>query len=485
MPRYNRRKSRFNWERAIQGAVSGAATGGSVAGPKGAVVGAFTGGVTGGLTGRDTSIDRAPYDRAIGEFSQLRRRRARVAADEHGAQSGAAFQRRGLNTSELAAGAISANRGRFMRDAETDIATFAADINLRIAQAEQQAEMADDELTRQGWLDLAGQLGLMAISGEFSNTQVSEGMLASLRASHPDEVNKWLSGTLSDEDLVGIYTRYGKLHGEPGTMQRRFSDLENNVGAGQGPVPEANLPTGERARSWSGMHAAIKRLGGGKTTEGGEQGESGESVNIEGKPIMPIEPGDSEIVRMVKRTIPKDDFEVLEALEPDLRSLLTGDTPADVKPNLTTSWQDTRDTRTETPVESMPADEPLWHSDFLSQQTDEKLLDMLDAMETEIANPNQTDAFKQRAQQQIALIGQEIQNRMWPGGADAGTSGADVNLTQAWQNIKNPPSDTTIVNFRDRRRQTPVEPPSAERRGKPNPLPSRQQRADTSMRRFR
>ena len=468
MPRYNRRKSRFNWERAIQGAVSGAATGGSVAGPKGAVVGAFTGGVTGGLTGRDTSIDRAPYDRAIGEFSQLRRRRARVAADEHGAQSGAAFQRRGLNTSELAAGAISANRGRFMRDAETDIATFAADINLRIAQAEQQAEMADDELTRQGWLDLAGQLGLMAISGEFSNTQVSEGMLASLRASHPDEVNKWLSGTLSDEDLVGIYTRYGKLHGEPGTMQRRFSDLENNVGAGQGPVPEANLPTGERARSWSGMHAAIKRLGGGQTqtTEGGEQGESGEPVNIEGKPIMPIEPGDSEVVRMTKKTIPKEDYEILDKLFPDLESLLTGDTP-ESKFN---QWlyRDKTDMSAESTAEPTETDTEYWNR-------------LKAEMEAILNDPEATPYVKSEAYKQLELIESEL-HRVMTGGQK--TEGS-MRGTQAWRNIKGPPPAATIANFRDRRRQTPVEPPSAERRGKPNPLPSRQQRADTSMRRFR
>ena len=151
MPRYNRRKkgSRWNTERAVQGAGSGAATGYSVGGPTGAGVGAAAGFFLGGLTGRDTSIDRAPYDVAIAEYSKQRRKGARFAGDESAAQSGAAFTSRGFNNSELAAGVISANRGRFMRDAETDIGKVTADINLRIAEAEQQkAEMADDELKR-------------------------------------------------------------------------------------------------------------------------------------------------------------------------------------------------------------------------------------------------------------------------------------------------------------------------------------------------
>ena len=61
MPRYNRR-SRWNWERAGQGAASGAATGFSVAGGKGAAVGGTLGFFTGGLSGRDTSCQpRAVY----------------------------------------------------------------------------------------------------------------------------------------------------------------------------------------------------------------------------------------------------------------------------------------------------------------------------------------------------------------------------------------------------------------------------------------
>jgi len=401
LPRYNRRKSRFNWERAIQGAVSGAATGGSVAGPEGAVVGAFTGGVTGGLTGRDTSIDRAPYDRAIGEFSQLRRRRARVAADEHSAQSGAAFQRRGLNTSELAGGVISANRGRFMRDAETDIATFAADINLRIAEAEQKAEMADDELTRQGWLDLAGQLGLMAISGEFTDKKLSEGMLASLKTSHPDEVDKWLSGTLSDEDLVGIYTRYGKLHGEPGTMQRRFTDLERNVYSGK-ELPKANLPSSESesTRTSTSKPSPSYEQSRRESVPTSPDGTQGEPVNIEGKPIVPIEPGDSEVVRMVKRVIPKEDFEVLEAIEPDLKSLLTGDTP-ESKFN---QWlyRDKTDMSAESTAEPTETDAEYWNR-------------LKAEMEAILNDPEATPYVKSEAYKQLELIESELYRVMTGG----------------------------------------------------------------------
>lgn len=477
MPRYNRR-SRWNWERAGQGAISGAATGFSVGGPKGAAAGAGVGFVTGGLSGRDTTIDRIPYDRAIRDFSKLRKRSARFAADEHSAQTGASFQARGLNTSELAGGVIAANRGRFMRGAETDIAKFTADINLRIAQAEQQAQMADDELTRQGWLDLAGQLGLMAISGEFTpDPELSEGMLASLRRSHPKDVEKWIRGRITDEELIGIYTRYAKLHGQPGTLQRRFSDLEMNVDAGKGPVPEAHLPEAESTIGKSAYEVP-----------GAKEAASRAHMNIEGKEIVPIQEGDSEVVQQAKTVIPKEEYEILKTLEPDFESLITGEPPVEVSPNLTTSWRETRERRTETDVEPMGADEPWWHPDFLAEQSDAKLLDMLDAMREQLADPNQTEAFKQRAQLQIDLIGQEIQNRMWPGSVNTETESRprDVFIppiehpgNRAAAEAAHQRVEADRAGQRESRILVPrreidlpeVEAPRAERKGKPNPLP--------------
>ena len=171
MPTYNRpkRKKRgsWDWERAAQGGISGAAYGFKAGGPKGAAIGALIGGGAGGLTGRDTSIDRAPYEEALDHYGIGRRKSARQSANELAAQTGAALTTRGVNNSALAAGVVSANRGRIMTAAESDIGKMRADIYASIAEAERQAESAYDAETRQGWLNLDQQLGFQALTGDF------------------------------------------------------------------------------------------------------------------------------------------------------------------------------------------------------------------------------------------------------------------------------------------------------------------------------
>ena len=279
-----------------------------------------------------------------------------------------------------------------MRDAETDIAKFAADINLRIAEAEQQAEMADDELTRKGWLDLAGHLGLMAVSGEFKlDKELSEGMLASLKQSHPEDVEKWIRGGMADEDLVGIYTRYAKLHGEPGSLNRRFSNLEMNTG-GSGPVPEAHLPETASVRSSGNLpdiaRDAVSTL---TTSEGGE--ESG-SVNIQGKPVVPIEANDSEAVKQAKRVFGKDEYEIMKAIEPDFETLITGNEPANVKPSLATSWKDTRDARTELPVEAMGAGRTVVACRFSRRTVGREVVGKIRRYESPVSGPESDGRFQ-------------------------------------------------------------------------------------------
>ena len=430
MPRYNRRKkgSRWNTERAVQGAGSGAATGFSVGGPKGAVVGGFVGGITGGFTGRDTSIDRAPYDAALAAYAKQRRQGARFAADESSAQTGAAFAARGFNTSELAGGVISANRGRFMRDAETDIGKVTADINLRIAEAQQKAEMADDEETRQGWLDLAQQLGTMAIGGEFTKGKLTEDMIDSLRSSNPSLIKQWVAGDIDDEELIGIYQRREKLLGKPGTLRRRFSNLEE--GTQRGPLPKAILPT--PAPSMSDVIRKSVDEGGGyeqsrresiPTSPDGTQGEPA-NINIAGKPIAPLPEGATPggMTDKTRQVLSEEDFDILKSLYGDvMNELEKGQGPRSTLDRryiggypgpVGAPEKGAREARTETPVDAMPVDEPWWHSDFLSQQTNEQLLSMLEAMESELENPEQTGRFKQRARLQIELIQDEIERKM-------------------------------------------------------------------------
>jgi len=174
MPTYNRPRKKVNWdwERAAQGGISGAAYGFKAGGPKGAIAGAVIGGGIGGLTGRDTTIDRAPYEEALEHYGIGRRKDARRSADELAAQTGAALAVRGVNNSAMAAGVVSANRGRIMTAAESDIGKMRADIYASIAEAERNAEAAYDAETRQGWLNLAQQLGFQAL--EYSMDKKAE-----------------------------------------------------------------------------------------------------------------------------------------------------------------------------------------------------------------------------------------------------------------------------------------------------------------------
>ena len=170
MPTYNRprarKKDRWGWEGAAQGAVGGLSSGvsiGSLGGPKGAVVGGAIGAglglVTGGLWDTDpTPIDRRAYDEAADLYAKQLRSGTRMASDELSAQTGAALAGRGVNNSAMAAGIVSANRGRMRRMAEQQIAKYRGDLNMAIADAENQAQQTHDAVISQEWSDLAGQI---------------------------------------------------------------------------------------------------------------------------------------------------------------------------------------------------------------------------------------------------------------------------------------------------------------------------------------
>ena len=169
MPQMNRRQQKrrgpnWNWQRGGIGAASGAVTGFQAGGPWGAAAGAGLGLVTGGLTGVDTDVNRAGYDAALREFEIDTRRSARVTGDELSAQTGASLAGRGINNSEMGAGIVSANRGRLMSAAEQQIGKYRGDLNKAIADAENQMKQADDAMTRQWWVDLAGQLTYWGLS---------------------------------------------------------------------------------------------------------------------------------------------------------------------------------------------------------------------------------------------------------------------------------------------------------------------------------
>ena len=498
MPRYNR-KSRWNTERAVQGAASGAAYGFSVGGGPGAAVGAVGGGIIGGLTGRDTSVNRAPYDEAIRQFSYRRRGQARVAADEGSARAGASFTSRGLNTSELAAGVISANRGRYMRAAEDDISQFSADIEFRIADAERQAMIADDEETRQGWLDLAEQLGTQALTGDFTPKQeIDRDMVASLRKRDPQSVQRWLSGRMSDEEFLGVYKRYNQIYGEPGTLDRRFSDLEEGT---RGPVPDT-LPV-DLKNKYSGTHLAIRNM----------------KVPL-GPPAVPLvkdaaqlTDADEELPKKVRETKQElyavhsqDDIDTLNLAFPngELNKLLGYDieglqerqqkeyegglderlrsedspkrlpTIEEERPNRLPSVERER-------IDSPSVDAPWWNADFLSQQSNDDLLGDWNSMQRILNDPNASETRKQRAAVQLDLIKEVYAERIGP--RDRGSLGS-AGVTEAWSRTRRQPQIIGPVRPRQSRwrgnRQ--IQPPPAERKGKPD---ASQPQADTSTGRYR
>lgn len=168
MPQYNRRIQRkgggpnWSWERAALGAGTWGAQGAAAAGPYGALL-AIPGAVIGGLTGVDTSVDRAPYEEALRQYTDDVQYQARVSGDQMAADAGAAFARRGLNASELAAGVITANRGRIQRGANQMIAAKSAEQQFAIAQREAQREREDAALTQQFLGQAAGSLFDIAI----------------------------------------------------------------------------------------------------------------------------------------------------------------------------------------------------------------------------------------------------------------------------------------------------------------------------------
>ena len=137
------------------------------------------GGTIGGVTGYFSSpkeIDPLLYQGMIDKYTKGRRFQARTAANQLSADLGASLAARNLNQSKLGAGVITGNRGRIMAAAEQDISKFQADIYQRIAQAEFNAEQAENEAVRQGWINLAQQLAVTAadIGADYAAKQATE-----------------------------------------------------------------------------------------------------------------------------------------------------------------------------------------------------------------------------------------------------------------------------------------------------------------------
>ena len=349
---------------------------------------------------------------------------------------------------------------------------------------------------------------------------------------------------IDDKKLIGIYQRRAQAFGEPGTLKRRFSNLEE--GTQRGPLPKALLPT--PAPPMSNVIRKSIDAGGGYEQSRRESiptspdGTQGQPVNIEGKPIAQLPKGAAPggITDKARQVLSKEDFDVLQSLY--------GDVMKELEAGTTSAWKSARDARTEIPVDAMSVDEPLWESDYLSQRTHKQLVSMLEAMESELEKPEQTERFKRRARLQIELIQDEIERKMWPQGGDLKREGAPERLptiserpeplgsagvTETWADIKNPPIDATMATFRrggrpireerpaaapvsaatpnpfvtetwQREKHGPprmidatvanfsrpqrtsrwstVKPPEAQRKGTPEPL---QPRPDTSMGRFR
>ena len=123
------------------------------------------GGVAGGTIGALSSpkeIDPVLYQEMIDRYSKGRRYQARTAANQLSADLGSSLAARNLNNSGLGAGIVAGNRGRLMAAAEQDIGKFQADVYERIAQAEYNAEHAENEHIRRGWLDLGRQIAYTA-----------------------------------------------------------------------------------------------------------------------------------------------------------------------------------------------------------------------------------------------------------------------------------------------------------------------------------
>ena len=166
--RYNKPGRKVSWGRVAQGAGSGAIEGGTIGakfGPKGAAVGAGIGAVAGGTIGALTSpkpFDPMLYQEMIDRYAKGRRYQARTSANQLSADLGASLAARNLNNSGLGAGLVVGNRGRLMASAEQDIGKFQAGVYEKIAQAEYNAEHAENEQVRRGWLDLAQQIAFTA-----------------------------------------------------------------------------------------------------------------------------------------------------------------------------------------------------------------------------------------------------------------------------------------------------------------------------------
>ena len=166
--RYNKPGRKVSWERVAQGVGTGAIEGGKVGsafGPYGTAIGAGAGAIVGGTTNALSSpkqIDPVLYQEMIDRYSKGRRYQARTAANQLSADLGSSLAARNLNNSGLGAGIVAGNRGRLMASAEQDIGKFQADVYERIAQAEYNAEHAENEHIRRGWLDLGRQIAYTA-----------------------------------------------------------------------------------------------------------------------------------------------------------------------------------------------------------------------------------------------------------------------------------------------------------------------------------
>ena len=326
---YNRNKGRkksglnWDWERAAQGAISGAAAGSS-GGPYGIAGGALIGGAAGGLTGRDEGADYTAFDEALDHYAGRSRKDARMLSDELSADLGANLASRGINNSRLGAGIVNANRGRVMGAAQGNIDKMRADMHARIAEAEYNADMAHDANTRQGWLNLARQLGMQAMMGDFGGGGDDE---------ETEALNKRFDRLVDSSDQSAIEAnqllreqdaiREGKvpLAVTPGEPPQPPITGDRDRGLYPSPIEGGGgAPGGGTSDGWLlGKYNPIEDLFGGEDNRSTPTGapDGGESDDWLLGEYNPIEDLENQSKERLRSALLPEEMQVLEEVFPD------------------------------------------------------------------------------------------------------------------------------------------------------------------------
>ena len=325
---YNRNKGRkksglnWDWERAAQGAISGAAAG-SKGGPWTALAAAVVGGGAGGLTGRDEGADYTAFDEALDHYAGRSRKDARMLSDELSADLGANLASRGINNSRLGAGIVNANRGRVMGAAQGNIDKMRADMHARIAEAEYNASMAHDANTRQGWLNLARQLGMQAMMGDFGGGDDEETEALNKRfdrlVDSSDQSAIEADQLLREQDAI----REGKvpLAVTPGEPPQPPITGDRDRGLYPSPIEGGGgAPDGDTSDDWLlGEYNPIEDLFGGEDNRSPPTGapDGGESDDWLLGEYNPIEDLENQSKERLRSALLPEEMQVLEEVFPN------------------------------------------------------------------------------------------------------------------------------------------------------------------------